>query len=172
MDPTRWPHAPNALALARQGSDDLHEVQGRIRMKLIAGLLIAAALAFASGCAKTDWIDRTLVTVDVTGTWEGKAASVGAAMGATDLLFELEQQGSTVKGLVRVTGRSGGPVPIAGPIEGTVAGDVFRFRTTRGVEGELTVSGDEMNGRVSLLGSQPLSLRRVDPSSRPGSPPR
>jgi hypothetical protein len=40
-------------------------------MKITAELLIAAALVFASGCTKTDWIDRTLVTVDVTGTWCG-----------------------------------------------------------------------------------------------------
>jgi hypothetical protein len=142
-------------------------------MNIIAGLLIAAALAFASGCVKTDWIDRTLVTVDVTGTWDGRVASVGAAGGFPDLLFELEQQGSTVKGFLRVTARGGQGTDIEGPIEGTVAGDVFRFRNRRGTaEGELTVSGDEMNGRVSVLGSRPLSLRRVDPSSRPASPPR
>jgi hypothetical protein len=28
MDPTRLPHAPNALALVRQESDDLHENPG------------------------------------------------------------------------------------------------------------------------------------------------
>jgi hypothetical protein len=139
-------------------------------MKIIAGFLMAVALAFASGCAKTDWIDRTLVTVDVTGTWFGRISSAGSTQGFPDLLFELEQQGSTVKGFVRVTGMGGGG--IAGPIEGTVAGDVFRFKARRGSEGELTVSGDEMNGRVSLLGSQVLSLRRIDPSPRPAAPPR
>jgi hypothetical protein len=141
-------------------------------MKIVAGLLIAAALAFVSGCAKTDWIDRTLVTVDVTGTWYGAVVSVGTAGGSASLLFEPDQQGSMVKGLVRVIERGGLGTGIGGPIEGTVAGDVFRFRDMRGAEGELTVSGDEMNGRVSLLGGRPLSLRRVDPSSRPGSPPR
>jgi hypothetical protein len=40
-------------------------------MKTIVGILIAATLLFGSGCAKTDWIDRTLVTEDVTGTWSG-----------------------------------------------------------------------------------------------------
>jgi hypothetical protein len=141
-------------------------------MKIIVGLLIAAALAFASGCAKTDWIERTLVTVDVTGTWSGRISSVGSAQGDTDLLVELEQLGSTVKGFLRVRGMSGGRA-IQGPIEGTVSGDVFRFRNMRGTaEGELTVSGDEMNGRVSSLGSQVLTLRRVDPSSPPASPPR
>jgi hypothetical protein len=142
-------------------------------MKIIAGLLIAAGMAFAPGCAKTDWIDRTLVTVDVTGTWSGRISSAGSTQGFPDMLFELEQLGSTVKGFVRVTGMGGPALGMQGPIEGTVAGDVFRFRNRRGTaEGELTVSGDEMNGRVSLLGSQVLSLRRVDPSPRPESPPR
>ena len=141
-------------------------------MRALIGLLIAATLALGSGCAKQDWIDRTQVTVDVTGTWD----LVGFPA-ATSL--ELEQQGSTVKGFIR----SGGvAASIAGPIVGTVAGDVFRFSKTRGdVVGELTVSGDEMTGVVSRanLGDQagaglprPVSLRRVDSSSPPGSPPR
>ena len=38
-------------------------------MMRMIGLLIATTLVGGSGCAKTDWIDRTLVTVDVTGSW-------------------------------------------------------------------------------------------------------
>jgi len=30
-------------------------------------VVIVVAVVFASGCAQKDWIDRTLVTVDVTG---------------------------------------------------------------------------------------------------------
>ena len=141
-------------------------------MKIIAGLLIGAALAFGlafvSGCARSDWIDRTLVTVDVTGTWQGTG-------GVPNLLFELEQQGSTVKGFLRLSGSGFGSRGLSpGPIDGTVAGDVFRFKDTRGsVEGELTVSGDEMNGQASLgFGNRPLSLRRVESPSRPDSPRR
>jgi hypothetical protein len=140
-------------------------------MRTIAGLLLTALLTMSTGCARTDWIDRTLVTVDVTGTWSGRWAG-----SSPELLFELEQQGSTVKGFMRYTAGSSAYVGArSGPIEGTVAGDVFHFRQTAGnVEGELTVSGDEMNGRAtqSLLGSRPFSLRRVDPSSLPASPPR
>jgi hypothetical protein len=136
-------------------------------MKIIAGLLIAAALAFDSGCVKTDWIDRTLVTVDVTGTWYGSSAG-GAGR---EIYLELKQDASKVTGSVRVF--PGGSIPRAEPIDGTVAGDVFRFRQRNGiVEGEVTVSGDEMNGRVTLEGGRPVTLRRVDPSSRPASPPR
>ena len=40
-------------------------------MKRLIGLLIATTLEIGSGCAKPDWIDGTLVTVDVTGTWTG-----------------------------------------------------------------------------------------------------
>jgi hypothetical protein len=134
-----------------------------------ARLLIAATLIFAAGCAKQDWIDRTLVTVDVTGTWSG---SIG---GRNGIDLELEQQGSTVKGLVRFPEAPGTSTGIyrPGPIEGTLAGDVFRFRDSRGnLEGEVTVSGDEMNGLISFYGQKSLSLRRVDPSSPPASPPR
>jgi hypothetical protein len=139
-------------------------------MKILAGVLIAAALAIGSGCASSDWIERTLVTVDVTGTWHGRLPG-----GLVNLVwFELEQQGSTVKGFMRF----GGPGYVgttSGPIDGTVAGDVFRFKNTRGtVEGELTVSGDEMNGQASFPGagsSGRISLRRVE-SSRSDAPRR
>jgi hypothetical protein len=50
------------------------------RISTTAWLLLAASMILASGCADKDWIDRTLVTVDVTGTWNG--ALVGAGRGA------------------------------------------------------------------------------------------
>jgi hypothetical protein len=69
-------------------------------MKFTARLLITATLLFASGCAKTDWIDRTLVTVDVTGTWHGSVSSPsGGFAGTFELWLDLEQNGQTVKGL-------------------------------------------------------------------------
>ena len=145
-------------------------------MKSIAGVLIVAALAFGSGCARSDWIERTLVTVDVTGTWYGSVGGAGGMASGT-LWFELEQQGSTVKGSMSLVG-GGHNAPFAvssRPIDGTVAGDVFRFRQRYGdAAGDLTVSGDEMTGQMSLGGDvlRPISLRRVDPSSRPSSPPR
>jgi len=133
-------------------------------MKTVTRELIAAALVFGLGCASTDWIDRTLVTVDVTGTWSGSAQGIIA----TEVFLELKQEGSRVTGFVRMLPSRG-----AAPIEGTVAGDVFRFRHTTGsLEGEVTVSGDEMTGRVSYFGSGTFSLRRVDSSSRPGPPTR
>ncbi len=136
-------------------------------MRIIARLLLTTLLALTAGCAQKDWIDRTLVTVDVTGTWYGK--SVGAAYGPPDFLFELRQQGGTVKGAMRFV--PGG----YREIDGTVAGDVLRFKDSRGsVKGEFTVSEDEMSGQVMIppIGTRPISLRRVDPSAPPASPPR
>jgi hypothetical protein len=46
-------------------------------MNALIGVLIAATLSVGSGCAKTDWIERTLVTVGVKGTWQGRIAGVG-----------------------------------------------------------------------------------------------
>jgi hypothetical protein len=140
-------------------------------MRTIVGVLIVAALAIGSGCVKTDWIDRTLVTVDVTGSWAGGETGPGTSYMIGSVRLELDQQGPTVKGTFKtaIQGTRGGPV------EGTVTGDVLRFKQTNGnVEGELTVSGDEMTGYmdVPVAGRRPVSLHRLDPSSNPGSPPR
>jgi hypothetical protein len=145
--------------------------QGHLtKMRTITRVLIAATLVFGSGCASSDWIERTLVTVDVTGTWMGNVAA--AYGGSRELVFQLEQKGSAVRGFMRFTGGGATPFGVApGPIDGTVAGDVFRFRLTNGsVEGELTVSGDEMNGRASIGSGSSITLRRVD--SPPDSPRR
>jgi hypothetical protein len=131
-------------------------------------------LAVGSGWAKTDWIDRTLVTMDVTGTWYGSPEAAGFGRPG-DFLLELKQEGSAAKGFLRSGTSQGtsGTGSLAGPITGTVAGGVFRFRNARGTaEGELTVSGDEMNGVAPISGTRPISLPRVDPSSPPASPPR
>jgi hypothetical protein len=143
-------------------------------MKALIGLLIVTTLLVGSGCAKQDWIERTLVTVDVTGTWYGSPPGAGYGQPG-DFLLELKQKGSVVEGFLR-SGTSQGTSntgQLSGPITGTVAADVFRFRDARGsVEGELTVSGDEMSGTVSVAGVRRLYLRRVDSSSPPASPPR
>jgi hypothetical protein len=48
-----------------------------------------------------DWIERALVTVDVTGTWAGSAAT---AQGTRWFEFSLRQQGSRANGSVRGQG--------------------------------------------------------------------
>jgi len=130
---------------------------------------MAVLLAAGSGCAQKDWIDRTLVTVDVTGTWQGGSA----------WLLDLKQEGAKVKGWVRThVGdlRSGQALAVEqAPIEGTVAGDVFTFKALQGtLDGQMTVSADEMTGPVSTTAGGPrvLTLRRTKSPTPPDSPTR
>jgi hypothetical protein len=141
-------------------------------MKTIVWGILVAALACGSGCTRPDWIEQTLVTVDVTGTWLGSVGGTGGQGGASYELV-LEQQGPKVKGSVQ---RHGSVPPsatsgnLSGPIAGTVAGDVFSFRQTNGpLTGETTVSGDEMTGEVSFVLVRTITLRRVNSPSRPRS---
>jgi hypothetical protein len=129
-------------------------------------VVIAAGLVFASGCAqREDWIDRTLVTVDVTGSWHGQTKSASGGMaGTNEIWLDLQQAGAKVTGFVRL--KPDQSASLSGPIERSVSGDALRFSSTRGtVTGELTVNGDEMTGTWSTLTTNPITLRRVDPSS-------
>ena len=144
-------------------------------MKPAALWLIAAVLVISPGCVKQpDWIESTLVTVDVTGVWEGTALAPLGASGnpAVRALLDLEQEGPKVKGRFQTSfGR------ISGPLEGRVGGDVFHFRVIGGqgetLTGEVTVSGDEMEGLLTVPsmggGSQTarISLRRGASPPRP-----
>src|SRR5215467_341349 len=131
-------------------------------------VFVATALVFASGCAKTDWIDRTLVTVSVTGTWSG--TMTGASGGAV-VLLELQQQGAEVTGAISMPAYG---TSFSGHVDGNVAGDVFTFKDDRGAySGELTVAGDDMVGQISgPQGKRGTSLPRgssasqADPSKR------
>ena len=40
-------------------------------VKMAAWLAISFLVLTAAGCARPDWIEQTLVTVDVTGVWRG-----------------------------------------------------------------------------------------------------
>jgi hypothetical protein len=140
-------------------------------MKIVGGLLMAVVLALGSGCVtRPDWIERTLVTADVTGVWRG-TSSWDRTGTYSELSLDLQQHGPKVRGLGRARGgpsTSGwGHFDSTGAfVEGTIAGDVFNFSGSDGaVKGELIVSGDEMTGNVNGL---PFILRRVDSSSRPG----
>ena len=123
-------------------------------------LILMVSVVVSVGCAKSDWIQQTLVTVDVTGTWRSTEGGL--------IELKLEQQGSKVSG----SSRGLGPVTTKPEtIDGTVAGDVFRFRQTSGVfqiQGEMTISGDEMSGWGEMRGSRDtrrnILLRRVDSS--------
>jgi len=121
-----------------------------------ARLALALFLAVGLGCAQKDWIDRTLVTENVTGVWAGSLRG-----GTGRYQFELQQQGAKVTGTLNMsTTVSGG---YSGPVEGSMIGDVFTFKDVRGAySGELTVAGDEMAGYVDTpFGRRNLSLRRA-----------
>lgn len=154
----------------------------RSGMKTI-GAILAAALAVGSSCAtRPDWIERTLVTVDVTGVWHGSLLGPGPSA-VNDFWLDLRQDGPKAKGSMRAQGPAylfGIPGATSGPIEGAIAGDVFSFKRTDGaMAGDLTVSGDEMTGLVSMQTNPgalsikyQILLRRVGSSPRPDSPPR
>jgi hypothetical protein len=128
-----------------------------------------AAVTCGSGCTTPpDWIERTLVTVDVTGIWYGRANF--------QVELELHQEGPKVTEFVRARTPQSSGLTESGPINGTVSGDVFTFKQTNGsAQGELSVSGDEMTGVVSApsisatgtSASSRMVLRRSNSSSQP-----
>ena len=134
--------------------------------------VIAVALVFASGCAQKDWIDRTLVTENVTGFWSGSTEGSPVSI---SVQLELRQQGAKVTGEMKVpqpgTYSLGSGIAIAG----SVSGDLFTFHDQRGTfSGELTVGGDNMVGKISSQwGAQRASLHRGSASPQESSqPPR
>ena len=118
----------------------------RARRGRITGWLAMGFLAVVvAGCARPDWIEQTLVTVDVTGVWRGTYLRVG---GSGNLELTLQQSGPKVTGRATSAGQFIGA--INGAIEGTVSGDTLRFRDSRGrVIGEAQVNGDEMTGSAT-----------------------
>jgi hypothetical protein len=134
----------------------------------MAGVLLATALVVAFGCARSDWIDRTLVTENVSGVW------FGGIEGRNTMQLDLQHEGPQVTGFLKFlsSGMVAGGPPV--PIVGSMAGDLFTFKDERGpYSGELTVGGDEMSGRLfGGFGTRRISLRRVNPLSQPNPPPK
>src|SRR4030095_8950662 len=97
--------------------------------RALAGLL----LLVAAGCApNADWIEGTLVTVDVSGSWRGSVPYQG------ELELNLVQDGAKVTG-------QGQLLTTKFRIEGTVRGDVLAFQDPGGrLRGEAVVTGDAM----------------------------
>src|SRR5262247_576917 len=101
-------------------------------MRIGARLLLAISLAICLGCAKQDWIDRTLVTVDVTGVWEGKQDFGPGGGGDRDIVIVLQQQGAKVTGEIRNSASALGiGSPPDTPVEGTVNGDTLSLSGQR-----------------------------------------
>jgi len=137
--------------------------------------LLVAALVLGSGCAKRDWTQEILVTVDVTGVWSGTSTACLACGTSVEVRLELEQEGPKVVGNMQLIG----PVELLGgsvspEIDGSVTGDVFRFKQRSGlrpITGEMTVDGDRMSGSMSFGSPIRLSLRRMGPLPRKSAQP-
>lgn len=56
--------------------------------------LFLCSLVIAAGCARSDWIESTLVTVDVAGRWTGTWSGGGGG----DFEISLQQTGPKAKG--------------------------------------------------------------------------
>ena len=112
-------------------------------------LRIWLVLLIASGCARSDCIEGTLVTVDVTGRWTGTWSGSGTA---GDLEMTLRQTGAKATGNVSVPGAF--THDFSGAIVGTVTGDVLSFSVNNGrLQGELIVALDEMSGSITMTPS-------------------
>ena len=124
----------------------------------MAWLALGSLLFVASGCARPDWIEDTLVTVDVTGVWRGSAGRGGSAYGGGSVQLTLQQSGAKVTGNFR--GAEGGDVPI----DGIVNGDKLTLtssKSTRPFKADLRVNGDEMIGSgATTVGITSWNLRR------------
>jgi len=128
-------------------------------VRALARVLLVLVITSTIACARQDWIDRTLVTEDVTGVWSG---SMEGSPFSPRVQLELRQQGAKVTGVMKVPPTGTYSLGSGIPIEGNVAGDVFSFRDQRGVySGELTVGGDDMVGQIlGQWGRRPASLHR------------
>ena len=122
-------------------------------VKMTAWLAIGFLVLTVAGCARPDWIEQTLVTVDVTGVWRG-SDQIG-----TQIQLTLQQNGPKVTG--RITTNDFRHGDTGGLIEGTVTGDIFRFHDARGsLTAELQVNGDEMTGLARFPSPGSITLRR------------
>src|SRR5262245_8966089 len=118
-------------------------------MKARRWLQVWLVLLIASGCARSDWIESTLVTADVTGRWTGTWSGSGSG---GDLEMTLRQTGPKATGDFSLAG--GSAYDLSGPLWGVINGDVLSFTVNNGrIRGELTVALDEMSGPVTITPS-------------------
>ena len=130
-------------------------------MNRLGPLIVAGTLLLGAACApRRDWIEATLVTVDVSGVWSGDGPNFPGS--GVPIVLELTQEGSKVAGSMRIGGYWG---HYGGRVEGRVTGDLFQFsHLSHPIKGEATVDGDEMKGQLVFLSVGEFRLRRVDRS--------
>jgi|SRR5690349_16130044 len=76
----------------------------------VAGLLVSGIL----GCTRPDWIQSTLVTVDVSGEWQGNVNRPAGAYGPGLIYLSLRQSGPKVTGTFSYSPGPAKDVPLEG----------------------------------------------------------
>jgi hypothetical protein len=133
-------------------------------------VIFVVALAFGSGCARSESIVERLSTVDVTGVWYGELRTSVHRM---ELSVDLRQEGPKAEGTL--LGKGFVPAPlrdVPGPVEGIVRGRHLELRRANGpLRADMMASGDEMTGPAHTgFGPGQLRLRRVGPLPRVDAP--
>jgi hypothetical protein len=121
-------------------------------------LVLAAAVAIiTAGCATRTAVAEPETPLDVAGRWSGEWTTPSGDRGTVDL--RLDQNGFNVRGDLRFTGVL---VPMGGPVEGRVGGNVLDLRQIGGtLTGNLALDGNRMYG--VLIGDvvpRTVTLRR------------
>ena len=117
-------------------------------------LVVVSVLLLIAGCATGGTVESG-PPADVTGTWNGSYASIGANF---SFVAVFEQQGNAVPGTI-----SGGFPAYNGQVRGRVSGSHFAWKQVTGAgSGDVTVKGDEMMGRgTSTPYDGTVTLRRT-----------
>ena len=118
-------------------------------------LLIAVAiLGSAAGCAST----QPPATIDITGKWQGTWFSTNQpAGGSGQIEMTVRQTGSRFAGNLLVTGSGTDP---SGLTEGFVTGNQVEITVPAGLTGRLTLTGDELTGKLAGISGWTVTMRR------------
>src|SRR5215472_10554364 len=69
-----------------------------MRRRVIGRMAMALLVSGLVGCTRPDWIQSTLVTVDVSGSWQGNVTRPAGAYGPGLVQLQLQQERSQSDG--------------------------------------------------------------------------
>jgi hypothetical protein len=93
-------------------------------------MLVAMVVGSVACTTPPDWIQRTLVTVDVTGHWSGASLARAGGHGIVpEVSLDLQQEGPKIQGTVTAKGWRG--VPFPRPYHGQYRGRRAQVRAGR-----------------------------------------
>jgi hypothetical protein len=122
-------------------------------MRTSLKLLLVSIVIAASGCASGQ--PAAPPSVDVTGQWVGSWAYENVSLGSGDIRGAFTQTGAKVTGNFTVTG------PVVNGVAnvlGTVSGNELRLEMPS--SGYLTVTGNQMTGKVNGMNVANVTLRK------------